>query len=103
VHGPTSYASSSYLFPAALSSVPILVSPDCTQDFILFSFALEHTMVAVLLQKRDDHERPIAFFSKAIREAALKKNIIGKQSLALVKAMKDFRVYIIHSYFGLCS
>ena len=55
-------------------------------------------MVAVLLQKRDDHERPISFFSRAIRDAALKYNIIEEQALALVKALKDFRVYILHSH-----
>ena len=54
-------------------------------------------MATVLLQKIDDHERPIAFFSKAIRNAALKYNIIEKQALAMVKALKDFRVYILHS------
>ncbi len=86
------------LVKLALSSAPVLVSPDYTQDFILFSFALEHTMAAVLLQKRDDHERPIAFFSEAIRDAALKYNIIEKQALALVKALKYFRVYILHSH-----
>ncbi len=86
------------LVKLALSSAPLLVSPDYTQDFILFSFSSEHTMSAVLLQKRDDHKRPIAFFSKAIRDAALKYNIIEKQALALVKALKDFWVYILHSH-----
>ena len=86
------------LVKLALSSTPVLVSPDYTQDFILFSFASEHTMAAVLLQKRDDHERPITFFSRVIRDAALKYNIIEKQALALVKELKDFRVYILHSH-----
>eukprot|EP00253_Pinus_taeda_P024959 PITA_24959 len=86
------------LVKLALSSTPILVSSDYTQDFILFSFASEHTMAAILLQKRDDHGRPNAFFRRAIREKALKYNIIEKQALALVKALKDFRVYILHSH-----
>ena len=37
------------LVKLALSSAPVLVSSDYTQDFILFSFASEHTMAAVLL------------------------------------------------------
>jgi len=82
----------------ALSSALVLVSLDYTQDFILFSFSFEHTMAAVLLQKRDDHERPITFFNISIRDATLKYNIIEKQALALVKALKDFRVYILHSH-----
>eukprot|EP00253_Pinus_taeda_P015772 PITA_15772 len=73
-------------------NAPVLVSPDYTQDFIVFSFASEHTMAVVLLQKRDGHEIPIAFFRRAIRDAALKYNIIEKQALALVKALKDFRI-----------
>ena len=42
-------------------------------------------------------EKPIAFFSKALRDAPLKYNIIEKQAFALIKALKDFRVYILHS------
>jgi len=41
------------LVKLALSSSPIFISPDYSQDFILFSFTLEHTMAAVLMQKRD--------------------------------------------------
>jgi len=86
------------LVKLALSSAPILISPEFTQDFILFSFASKHTMAAVLMQKRDDHERPITFFSRTIRDVALKYNIIEKQALILVKALKDFQVYILHSH-----
>ena len=43
-------------------------------------------------------EKPIAFFSKALKYAPLKYNIIEKQAFALVKALKDFRVYILHSH-----
>jgi len=86
------------LVKLALSSAPTLISPDYTQDFILFSFASEHTLAAVLMQKREGVERPIAFFSRIIRDRALKYNIIEKQALALVKALKDFRVYILHSH-----
>ncbi|WP_317194661.1 hypothetical protein, partial [Bacteroides uniformis] len=40
----------------------------------------------------------MAFFSRIIRDGALKYNIIEKQALALVKALKDFCVYILHSH-----
>eukprot|EP00253_Pinus_taeda_P013463 PITA_13463 len=86
------------LVKLSLSSAPILISPDYTQDFILFSFAFEHTLAVVLMQKREGVENPIAFFSRIIRDGALKYNIIEKQALALVKALKDFRVYILHSH-----
>ena len=37
----------------SLTIAPVLISPDYTYDFIIFSFASEHTMVVVLIQKRD--------------------------------------------------
>ena len=36
----------------ALTKAPVLISPDYTKDFIIFSFASEHTIAAVLLQKK---------------------------------------------------
>ena len=83
----------------ALTQAPILISPDYTKYFYLFSFASEHTIAAVLLQKNSEgYEKPIAFFSKALRDAALNYNIMEKQAFTLVKAIKYFRVYILHSH-----
>jgi hypothetical protein len=76
-----------------------LISPDFTQDFYLFSFASEHTIATVLLQKNSEgYEQPIAFFSKYLRDVALNYKIMEKQSVALVKAIKYFRVFILHSH-----
>ena len=38
---------------AALTQTPVLTSPHFDKDFIIFSFASEHTIVVVLLQKDD--------------------------------------------------
>jgi hypothetical protein len=83
----------------ALTQALVLISPDYTKDFYLFYFASEHTITTVLLQKNSEgYEQPIAFFSKALRDAALNYNIMEKQDFSLVKAIKDFRVYILHSH-----
>eukprot|EP00253_Pinus_taeda_P026128 PITA_26128 len=50
------------------------------------------------MQKSCGVEKPIAFFSRIIRDRALKYNIIEKKALALVKALKYFRVYILNSH-----
>ena len=51
------------------------------------------------MQKNDQgYQQPIDIFSKAPRDAPLKYNIMEKQAYALVKALKDFRVYILHSH-----
>jgi hypothetical protein len=82
----------------ALTQTPVLTSPNFDKDFIIFSFASEHTIVVVLLQKDDQGcEKPIAS-SKALRDAPLKYQIMEKQAYALVKAIKDFRVYILYSH-----
>jgi hypothetical protein len=83
----------------ALTKAPVLASPDFTKDFILFSFASEHTIVGVLLQKDEqDFEKPIAYFSRTLRDAPLRYDIMEKQAYALVKALKEFRTYILHSH-----
>jgi len=83
----------------ALTKTPVLTSPKFDKDFIIFSFASQHTIAVVLLQKDDQGcEKPIAFFSRALRDAPLKYQIMEKQAYALVKAIKDFRIYILYSH-----
>jgi hypothetical protein len=82
----------------SLGEAPVLVSPNYSKDFLIFSFASENTIVAVLLQKNDEnYEQPIAFFSKSLRDSELKYNILEKHAYALVKALKSFRAYVLHS------
>ena len=55
--------------------------------------------MAVLLQNNDrGEEQPITFFSKILRDGELKYSIMEKQAYALVKSLKDFRIYILHSH-----
>jgi hypothetical protein len=83
----------------ALTQAPILISPDFTKYFYLFSFTSEHTIATVLLQKNNEgYEQPIAFFSKALRDVALNYKLMEKQAFALVKSIKYFIVYILHSH-----
>jgi hypothetical protein len=81
-----------------ISEVPVLASPDYLKDFLVFSFAFEHTVATVLLQKNEEgFEQPIAFFSKSLRDAELRYDIIEKQVYAMVKVLKAFRTYVLHS------
>jgi hypothetical protein len=73
----------------------MLASP----DFILFSFSLEHTIAGVLLQKYDQNfENPIAYFSRMLMYSPLRYDIMEKQVYTLVKSLKEFRTYILHSH-----
>ena len=63
----------------ALTKTPVLINPDFKKKFIIFSFSSEHTIATVLLQKNDQgFEQPIAFFSKTLRDAPMKYNIMEK-------------------------
>jgi hypothetical protein len=49
-----------------ISEALVLERPDYLKEFFIFSFASEHTLVVVLLQKNEEgFEQPIAFFSKS--------------------------------------
>jgi hypothetical protein len=41
--------------------------------------------------------KPISFFSRALRDAEVKYDIMEKQAYALVKSLKAFRIYVLHS------
>jgi len=83
----------------ALTEAPVLINPDSTKDFIIFSFASKHTIATMPLQKNNEgHEHAIACFSKSLRDASLKCNIMEKRAFSLVKAIKYFKVYISHSH-----
>jgi hypothetical protein len=62
-----------------ISQALVLVSPDYSRDFIIFSFASPDTIACVLLQKDvDDHEHPISFMSKVLRHSELNYSISEK-------------------------
>lgn len=87
-----------YIINISLTKAPVLITPDYSKDFLIFSFAFEDTIVVVLLQKNTKgFEHPIGFFNNALRDAELKNNIMEKQSYALVMELKSFKVYMLHS------
>ena len=63
----------------AITEAPLLVRPNFSKDFLTFSFASQDTIAVVLLQKNaDGSEKPIAFFSKTLRDSELKYNTLEK-------------------------
>jgi hypothetical protein len=41
---------------------------------------------------------PIAYYNKTLRDSPLNYDIMEKQTYALVKSLKEFRIYILHSH-----
>jgi hypothetical protein len=68
------------------------ISPYYSKEFMIFSFASENTIAAILLQRNEQgYEQPISFFRKTIRDSKLKYDIMEKHAYAL----KSFRVYVL--------
>ena len=77
---------------------PTLISPDYSKEFHIFSFASDDTLAIVLMQADEEgSEHPVGYFRKTLRDAELKYDIIEKQAYALIKSLKAFRIYILHS------
>jgi hypothetical protein len=82
----------------SISEAPVLASPHYTKEFLIFSFASEHTITTVLLQKNEEgFEQSITFFSKSLRDAKLRYNILENEAYTMVKDLKSFRTYVLHS------
>jgi hypothetical protein len=77
---------------------PVLESPNYTKEFSIISFSSEHIVAAILFQKNEEgFEHRIAFFNKSLKEVELRYDILEKQAYAMVKALKDFITYVVHS------
>eukprot|EP00253_Pinus_taeda_P002846 PITA_02846 len=82
----------------AIMEAPTLISPNYSKEFHIFSFASGDTLATVLLHKDDEgSEHPMGCFNKTLRDAELRYDIIEKQVYALIKSLKDFKIYILHS------
>jgi hypothetical protein len=62
-----------------VTEASMLISPNYSKYFVILSFASFDTVTVILLQKSDEgFEQPIAFFSRALRDAELKYDIMEK-------------------------
>jgi hypothetical protein len=82
-----------------LTKEPMLINPDYSKDFLIFDFSSFDTVVVLLQKNVEGLEQPIAFFSRALRDAKIKYDIMEKRAYALVKSLKAFRLYVLHSKF----
>lgn len=75
----------------ALMSPPILRLPDFTKPFLIESDACGTGIGAILLQE----ERPIAFYSDALKGSMLGLSTYEKEMIAIVKAIRKWRPYLL--------
>jgi hypothetical protein len=83
----------------AITTAPVLVSPNFDKYFILYSFSSEETIASILTQRNSKGEElPISFMRKTLHDYELRYSEIEKQALSLVKAVSHFRTYILSSH-----
>ncbi|XP_059066647.1 uncharacterized mitochondrial protein AtMg00860-like [Cryptomeria japonica] len=82
----------------SVANAPTLINLDFEKDFIIYCYASEHTMSGILLQMDESGiEAPIPFMSVPLKKHELKYSLSEKQAFAMVKAIKQFWYYILHS------
>ncbi|KAK4326756.1 hypothetical protein Pmani_002773 [Petrolisthes manimaculis] len=81
----------------ALTSAPVLAYPDFSKPFILNTDASYSGLGAVLMQKHQGKNSPIAYASRTLNKAEKNYAVTEIESLAVVWALKKFK-YIIYCY-----
>lgn len=87
-----------------LTTAPILVYPDFTKKFYLYTDASDAGLGAVLSQKDDQgREQVIAYASVSLKPAEKKYSTTEKEALAVVWAVKQFRHYLLGTVFEIIT
>ena len=83
----------------SISHAPSLKILNFEKDFILYTFASNDSLAAVLTQKEDGgDEYPISFMSTGLQGVELNYPVVDKQDYAIFKVVKQCRPYILKNH-----
>ena len=83
----------------SIAHAPSLKSPNFEKDFILYTFASDDSLVAVLRQKEEGgDEYPISFMSTILQGVELNYPAVDKQDYVVFKAVKQVKPYILKNH-----
>lgn len=86
-----------------LCSDSVLIYPDFSEPFLLATDASGVAVGAVLSQKREGYDRPIAYASRGLNAAERNYTVTEQELLAVVWAIKQFRCYLYGRRFTLIT
>lgn len=83
----------------AIANAPIIYHPNYTRDFMIYYYALEHALLEILMQEnKEGIQAPIAFMSMLLKGHELKYSKSEKHAYVVVKDLKNFYFYVLHSH-----
>lgn len=84
----------------ALLRSNLLAHPDFSKPFKVTTDASDRAVGAMLSQEDDaGHDAPVAFYSRKLEPAQLNYDIVEKECLAIIEAVKQWRHYLSHARF----
>ena len=78
---------------------PTLRSHDFDKDFILYTFASDHSITIMITHKDEvGDDFPISFMSMVLKGVELNYPAIDKEAFAVFKSVKHFKPYLLRSH-----
>lgn len=78
----------------ALVSAPILRCPEFSQPFYIHTDASSYAVGAVLTQRVDDVDHPIAYCSRTLNNQEVNYSATERELLAVIYALEQYRAYV---------
>ncbi len=78
-----------------LTSSPVLIFPDYSQEFILCTDASDIELGGILMQERNGRPQPIAYASRLCNAAERNYSITERETLAVIYCLEHFRDMIL--------
>jgi hypothetical protein len=78
----------------AITFSPLLINPNHSKDFFMYTNSSEETISAILLQKDEENLRTISFVSQNLKTRQLNYSQLEKHGYSLYKSLELFRHYI---------
>lgn len=88
---------------SALSAPPVLLFPDFSKPFVLYTDSSTFAHGATLLQDQGQGEQPVCFYSHKLNAAERNYAAGELELLAVVRALREYRTYLEGSEFSILS